>query len=267
VDLFVRESGPVGAPAIVFLHGGYMSGWSWEPVVERMRQRYRCLVPDLPQYGESAEQGPFEMGRAAEAVGELIRSHTSSGRAHVVGFSLGAQVGVQLLAAQPELVDAAVLCGTPINAMPGRRFNQFLLGQLTRMRWFRWVTKLHWDIRHARLPFPKTVDYHNDARLMTGVLLANIVMASAGFAIPEGLEKSDSAVLFITGADELSVTRRWAASLAQTMHHGVDGVAIGMRHDWPLRNPELFSRTVDGWLCGTTLPSQIGLVTSGSPIR
>ena len=117
MDLFVRESGPVGAPAIVFLHGAYTSGWSWEPVVERMQQ-YRCLVPDLPHYGKSFEQGPFEMGRAAAAVAELIRSRVDTGRAHLVGLSLGAQVGVQLLATEPKLVDRAVLCGTVINRMP-----------------------------------------------------------------------------------------------------------------------------------------------------
>ena len=117
MDLFVRESGPVEAPAIVFLHGGDMSGWSWEPVVERMPQ-YRCLVPDLPQFGKSFQQGPFEMGRAATAVAELIRSRVGIGVAHVVGFSLGAQVGVQLLATEPKLVDRAVLCGTLINTMP-----------------------------------------------------------------------------------------------------------------------------------------------------
>ena len=111
VDLFVRESGPAEAPAIVFLHSGNMSGWSWEPVVERMQQ-YRCLVPDLPHYGKSFEQGPFEMARAATAVAELIRSRVGAGRAHVVGFSLGAQVGLQLLATEPKLVDRAVLCGT-----------------------------------------------------------------------------------------------------------------------------------------------------------
>ena len=119
VDLYVRESGPVGAPAIVFLHGGDMSGWSWEPVVERMPQ-YRCLVPDLPQFGKSFHEGPFEMGRAASAVAELIRSRVGTGLAHVVGFSLGAQVGVQLLATEPKLVDRAVLCGTIVNAMASR---------------------------------------------------------------------------------------------------------------------------------------------------
>jgi pimeloyl-ACP methyl ester carboxylesterase len=115
MDLFVRESGPVGAPAIVFLHGGRLSGWSWDPVVERMRQRYHCLVPDLPQYGKSFQQGPFEMSRAADAVAEMILSRAGTGRAHVVGFSLGAQVGIpgltlqQFLTLLPRAVQDAAL--------------------------------------------------------------------------------------------------------------------------------------------------------------
>ena len=88
MDLFVRETGPAGAPAVVFLHGGEHSGRSWQPVVDRMRG-YRCLVPDLPQHGESSQGGPFEMGAAAAAVAELIRSRVGTSGAHVVGFRLG----------------------------------------------------------------------------------------------------------------------------------------------------------------------------------
>src|SRR4051812_33927449 len=108
VDLFVRESGPVDGPTIVFLHGGLMSGWTWDPVVTRM-QHYHCLVPDLPQYGKSFQLGPFDMGQAADAVAELIRVRVKTGRAHLVAFSLGAQVGVHLLATEPELIERAVL--------------------------------------------------------------------------------------------------------------------------------------------------------------
>src|ERR1700760_787656 len=125
MSLFVRESGPVGAPAIVFLHGGTMSGWSWEPVVERM-QGYHCLVPDLTGFGKSFEQGPFEMDRAADAVAELIRSRVGSSRAHVVGLSLGAQVGVQLMTTEHKLVDRAVLCGAVVNTMPAVELMQRL---------------------------------------------------------------------------------------------------------------------------------------------
>jgi pimeloyl-ACP methyl ester carboxylesterase len=262
MDLFVRESGPVGAPAIVFLHGGSMSGWSWEPVVERM-QRYRCLVPDLTGYGKSFQQGPFEMGRAAAAVAELIRSRVGSGRAHVVGFSLGAQVGVQLLATEPKLVDRAVLCGTVVNTMPCVRLTRLLLGRLARITWFRWVINRHWNARHGGIPSPKIDDYREDMRLMTGAQLAHIVVASAGFTLPKGLDQSDSPTLFLTGAKEMRLVRRCAAALAQPMPNGVDRVAIGMHHDWPLRYPDLFSRTVDGWLSRTALPPEIGLPNSG----
>lgn len=261
MDLFVREYGPVGAPAIVFIHGGKMSGWCWEPVVQRM-QRYHCLVPDLPQYGKSFQYGPFEMGRAADAVAELIRSRVASGRAHVVGFSLGAQVGVQLLATEPKLVDRAVLCGTVINTTPCVRLTQLLLGMIYRNTIYRWVVRRYRNARHVPIPSTKSDEYREDVRLNTSGQLADVVVASAGFTVPKGLDKSDSPTLFLTGAKEARLVRGWAAALAQQMPTGVDGVAIGMFHDWPLRHPDLFSRTVNGWLTEGALPPEIALPNS-----
>jgi pimeloyl-ACP methyl ester carboxylesterase len=266
VDLFVRESGPPEAPAIVFLHGGDMSGWSWDPVVERMQQyqKYHCLVPDLPQFGQSYHQGPFEMGRAATAVGELIRCRVGTGLAHVVGYSLGAQVAVQLLATEPKLVDRAVLCGPLINTMqmPYVRLTQLLLGLLARNKWYRGAENRRRIARDAGIPANKIDDYREDVRLITGPQFANIVEASAGFTLPDGLDKSDSPALFLTGAEETQLVRRAAAALAQRMPNGVDRVAIGMDHDWPLRHPDLFSRTVDGWLSDTAMPAEIELPNS-----
>jgi pimeloyl-ACP methyl ester carboxylesterase len=262
VDLFVRESGPVGAPAVVFLHGGNMSGWSWEPVVERMQQ-YRCLVPDLPHYGKSFEQGPFEMGRAAAAVAELIRARVGAGRAHVVGFSLGAQVGVQLLATEPKLVDRAVLSGTVVNTMPFVRQTQLLLGTISRNGIYRRLVSRYRNSRPAPIPSARIDDYREDVRLITSGQLADVVVASAGFTLPEGLDETDSPTLFVTGAKETPAIRRWAAALAQQMPNGVDRVAVGMLHDWPLRDPDLFSRTVDGWLTDSALPPEIALPNLG----
>jgi pimeloyl-ACP methyl ester carboxylesterase len=258
MNLFVRESGTVGAPAIIFLHGGTMSGWSWEPVVQRM-QGYHCLVPDLAGFGKSFGLGPFEMDRAADAVAELIRSRVGSGRAHVVGLSLGAQVGVQLLATEPKLVDRAMLCGTVINTMPGVRVTGFLLGSLSRNTLYRWVINRYRNAHLAGIPLVNIEDYREDVRLITGGQLAHIVVASAGFTLPEGLDKSDSPTLFVTGAEEMPAARRWAAALARQMPNAVDRVAIGMSHDWPLRYPDLFSRTVDGWLSDAALPPEIAL--------
>jgi pimeloyl-ACP methyl ester carboxylesterase len=255
MDLFLRESGPVTAPTIVFLHGGEYSGRSWQPVVERM-QRYRCLVPDLPQHGESSQRGPFEMGRAAAAVAELIRSRVGAGRVHLVGLSLGAQVGVQLLATEPKLVDRAVLCGTMVNALPGARLTAPLLGVVARIS--RSVT-IRWNARRMALPSAETEDYGEDVRVMTGAQVAPVVVASAGFTLPEGLDQSESPTLFLTGAKEMRLMRRSAATLAQRMPNGVNRIATGMLHDWPLRFPDLFASTVDSWLNDAALPPEIKL--------
>ncbi|WP_235880681.1 alpha/beta fold hydrolase [Mycolicibacterium vanbaalenii] len=258
MDLFVRESGPAGAPAIVFLHGGRTSGWSWEPVVERM-PGYRCLAPDLPQFGRSVRQGPFDIGRAADAVAELIRSRVHGGRAHLVGFSLGAQVGTQLLVSEPGLVDRAVLSGTFVNTLPFPRQTPDLMGLFARTMWSRWLLTRRGKAREPEIPAASLDLYREDMRLATSEQAAQIVVASAGFTLPAGLDTSTVAALFVTGAKELPMARRWAAALARPMPHGVSAVATDMRHDWPLRHPDLFSRTVEGWLTATSLPREIAL--------
>ncbi len=255
----MRDSGPVDAPAIVFLHGGIMSGWTWEPVVAQMRH-YRCLVPDLPQYGKSFPQGPFEMSRAAGAVADLIRTRVTAGRAHLVGFSLGAQVGVQLLASEPYLVDRAVFSSTVINTLPAAQLTRHLAGVFARAAAFRWLLiNRYWDVGHAA----KNEDYVEDARLHSGAQFAYIAEASAGFTLPRTLDKADVPTLFVTGTNELRPIRHWAALLSRSMPNGVDRLAIGMGHDWPMRNPGLFARTADAWLSGRTLPAEL----AARPVR
>jgi pimeloyl-ACP methyl ester carboxylesterase len=41
-----REEG--SGPPIVFVHGALVDGRLWEPVVARLRDRFRCVVPELP---------------------------------------------------------------------------------------------------------------------------------------------------------------------------------------------------------------------------
>jgi len=256
MGLFVRESGPARAPAIVFLHGAYTSGWCWEPVVERVRQ-YRCLVPDLPHFGRSFELGPFEMGRAATAVAELIRSRAGTGRAHVVGWSLGAQVGVQLLATEPKLVDRAVLCGTFLNTLPFVWLTRRLLALPARNSMYRSMVRQYRIAWQVKVPPAHIDEYREDVRLITSGQIVDVTLAAAGFTLPKELDKSDAPTLFVTGGKELPSARRWAAALAQQMPNGVDRVATGMPHDWPTRYPDLFARTVDGWFTDGALPPEI----------
>ena len=107
----------------------------------------------------------------------------------------------------------------------------------------------------------KVDDYREDVRLLPPAQIARLVEASAAFTLPKGLDKSHSATLFLTGSKEMRLIRRSATALAERMPNGVDGVAVGSPC-WPLRYPDLFSRTVDAWLSGTALPPEISLSNS-----
>ena len=51
--LYVHEAGDSGAPPIVFLHGGGLSGRMWQPQLATLTD-FHCLAPDLPEHGRVA---------------------------------------------------------------------------------------------------------------------------------------------------------------------------------------------------------------------
>src|SRR5579863_3294566 len=107
--LSVRECGPATTPTICFLHGGGVSGWMWRPQVESLQDTYHCLIPDMPEHGQSATIRPFTIADTAHRIAALICERAHGGRAHVIGLSEGAQVAVQILGSSPEVVDHAII--------------------------------------------------------------------------------------------------------------------------------------------------------------
>ncbi len=69
--------------SILFLHGGGVAGWMWQPVVNLLSE-FHCIVADLPEHGESAAVGPFSMVLAAEKCAELIQ-HPAQLHRHTAG--------------------------------------------------------------------------------------------------------------------------------------------------------------------------------------
>jgi pimeloyl-ACP methyl ester carboxylesterase len=68
-----RDEG--SGPTLVFIHGALVDGRLWEPVVERLRGEFRCVVPDLPlgsheiAMREDADLSPHGL---AALIGELL---------------------------------------------------------------------------------------------------------------------------------------------------------------------------------------------------
>lgn len=102
--MYFEQYGQRENPIVVFLHGAFFvhSFGRQYPLSEK----YCLLIPHLPGFGREAKE-TFE---ASAVVSELAQFIRELGRpVTLVGFSLGAQLAVKLLAEHPELFNGAVI--------------------------------------------------------------------------------------------------------------------------------------------------------------
>jgi pimeloyl-ACP methyl ester carboxylesterase len=108
--IFYREHGR-GRP-LVLLHGGTLSGDSWEPYLPDLVGPYRVIVPDTPGHGRSgAPAATLSYPGLADDIAAFITALDL--RAPLVaGYSDGGQIALELGMRHPSLAGALVLGGT-----------------------------------------------------------------------------------------------------------------------------------------------------------
>ena len=102
--------GPRDAPGLVFLHGTRLSRAQWWPQLRRLSGSFRCVALDLPGHGALADE-PFTIDAAIGTVCRAIDAEIPSGRAILVGLSMGGYVAIDAAEAHPERVAGLVLAG------------------------------------------------------------------------------------------------------------------------------------------------------------
>jgi pimeloyl-ACP methyl ester carboxylesterase len=97
---------PADAPVVVMLHGFTGSKENWYPLAERLRGRYRLLVPDLPGWGESERRPGDDYGFVAQAarVDAFIRALSPRRPVVLLGHSMGGGIAALVAARYPRQV-------------------------------------------------------------------------------------------------------------------------------------------------------------------
>jgi pimeloyl-ACP methyl ester carboxylesterase len=109
-ELYFEETG--AGPPLVLLHGLGGSGEDWAPLVPAFARRFRILVPDARGSGRTVDRahprGPFTLAQLADDVVALLE-HLGATPAHLVGWSMGGMVALQLAVQAPQLVRSLVV--------------------------------------------------------------------------------------------------------------------------------------------------------------
>ncbi|MGE5222531.1 MAG: alpha/beta fold hydrolase [Omnitrophica WOR_2 bacterium] len=261
-----QSSGSETAQTILFLHGGGVAGWMWDPVVARL-QDFHCLVPDLPEHGASMEIKPFTMKLAADQAIELVREKANGGKAVVVGLSEGAQVLVQMLATAPDVIERALVSSALLLPMPGSKLlkSPGLLAWTFRLsvppfRNSAWWMKMNMKYS-AAIPDEYFSSYRANFQIMNESQFVNLILANQEFRLPGNLDKATAQTLVVVGRREYSVMKESARLLATALPHAqamvVDlgkDASMAKEHNWAMNAPDQFAQAVRSLIQNCDLP-------------
>src|SRR5690349_18593024 len=112
LSIFYREAGPKGAPALLLLHGLPSSSRMFEPLLQRLSDRYYLVAPDYPGFGHSDWPDPTQFAYTFDHIATVMEHFTE-----VLGltrYSLymqdyGGPVGFRMIQSHPERIQSLII--------------------------------------------------------------------------------------------------------------------------------------------------------------
>ena len=110
-NVFYREAGPKGAPALLLLHGYPSSSHMFRDLIPLLADRFNIVAPDLPGFGQSDMPDHKTFKYSFDNMAKVIERFTE-----VIGlkkfavyvFDYGAPTGFRLAVSHPERITAII---------------------------------------------------------------------------------------------------------------------------------------------------------------
>lgn len=129
-ELWYEDTGGSLSP-ILFSHGLLFSVRLFDPQVEALRDRYRCVTYDHRGQGRSAPSTMQSIDiETLTADATLLIEGLGIAPVHFCGLSMGGFVGMRLAARRPELVRSLMLLGTSADPETPENLSRFRMMNL-----------------------------------------------------------------------------------------------------------------------------------------
>ena len=250
-----EEYGDLSAPLMLFLHGGGVSGWMWDKQVQHFTN-YHCIVPDLPEQGKSSDSENFSIKRSAEMLITLINKKAPNKQVILIGFSLGAQIAVEMLSMKPQIIDYAIVNSALVRPMP---FSKSLINLSVKCTYplikFKSFSKLQAKTLYVDQDYFE--QYYKESTAMKCETLVRILQENMAFNIPKHFHKAQSKILITVGEKEKGIMRKSAIDLVKNNSNCKGVILSNIGHGISLADPHLFNRMIEEWVSEQKLPEGI----------
>lgn len=112
VNIFYREAGPKNAPVLLLLHGLPSSSRMFQPLFERLADKYHLIAPDYPGFGHSDWPDPKQFDYTFDHIAHVMDAFTQTlglSRYTLYMQDYGGPVGFRMILTHPERVEALIV--------------------------------------------------------------------------------------------------------------------------------------------------------------
>ncbi|MGG1593137.1 alpha/beta fold hydrolase [Terribacillus saccharophilus] len=219
---------------LLFLHGGGVGGWMWKEQIMHFKD-YRCAVAEL-----DFETDNVSIKHLADQLLNWAENNKRNGKLALIGFSIGAQIALQMVSKRPDL-----FCFTMLNSpltIPVNLPTNII--QCAVSLTYPLVKKRSFAALQARalsIPAEDFDAYYQYSLQISSIALTKMLEENMQFSIPQDFSNIKTDVLVTVGAKEKQIMKRSAAELTNRNSDCSSLLIADIGHGFPVEQPQLFN--------------------------
>ncbi|MFS0785528.1 alpha/beta hydrolase [Shouchella sp. 1P09AA] len=244
--LSFQETGNRDSPLLFFIHGGGVSRWMWQKQVDYFTA-YHCVAVDLPEHGKSREVGNFSIGESAKQCLALIEEKAANKTVHLIGFSLGAQVAIEVLSQDSNRITSAMINSALVS--PSSLLNRSVAytAQLA-LPLAKWERFAKAQAKVLYIPEDQFLLYYCESKQMRAQTFARVMKENLSFSIPPSFRDVSTRMLVTVGEKESRLMRKSLLELTYANEQCQNLTIKGYGHGYSLANPAAFNSLLQRWI-------------------
>ncbi len=234
--MLFKEFGNKTAPAFIALHGGGLSWWSLQKVIDLLKTDYYVVVPVIDGHGDDSATTFVSIQDSAQKLIEYIDQKFNGKIFAISGLSIGAQIVAEVLSKRPDISEYAVIESAlvyPIKGIAAMAAPTYtLLYGLIQTKWFAKIQS-----KALYIPDEMFELYYRDSIKMSKQSLINIALSNGRYSLDINIAGTAAKTLILVGSKEQKIMIKSARELHEAigksrlqimdnMSHG----EISMRH-------------------------------------
>ena len=210
--MIFKETENKELPTIILLHGGGLSWWSLQPIIELLKMNFHVVTPIIDGHGEDGNETFVSIEDSALKLIEYIDKQHNGRVFAIGGLSIGAQIVIEVLSLRNNITENAIIESAlvyPIKGTISMTVPTYkLFYGLIKKRWF---SKL--QAKTLFVPDKMFEQYYDDSLKITKESLINITLSNGNFNLKNSISNTKAKILVIVGDKELSIMKKSAKRL------------------------------------------------------